>query len=581
MCGIAGYVGGGNAPEVLFDMLARLEYRGYDSAGIAYIEGDEIKVPKDIGRVDEVRASVSPSKIRSNAGIGHTRWATHGAPSKLNSHPHTDCTGEYVVVHNGIIENYLELKQELISLGHRFKSETDTEVVAHMIEEKCKKDFMKGFRAVLKRLKGSYALVVMSKKHGERIFFARNESPLLIGRGLGENYIASDAPAFIKYSRKAIFVEDLECGYIEKNKAEFFRISDGKKVRKRHTTIKWDASEAEKAGYHHFMLKEIYEEPNAASNALRGYSRILTVAKKIRKHKRVYFIGCGTAYHACLYAKYVMESYGVCANACFASEFRYSTAETIGKDCAVVAVSQSGETADTLAALKKAKIHGAYTAAVVNVAGSTMTRLSDDVINIQAGPEIAVASTKAYIGQLTALAALTTEACGKGKKHKKNLMKLGEQISEILKANSIRDLAEENANIKSFFFIGRRENYPTALEGALKLKEISYVHAEGYAAGELKHGPLALMDENVSVIAILSSGELKTKIESNIQEIKARGAKIITVGENAKIKTPHIDPILTPITNIVPLHLFAYYISVLKGLDPDKPRNLAKSVTVE
>ncbi|MBU0762269.1 MAG: glutamine--fructose-6-phosphate transaminase (isomerizing), partial [Candidatus Altiarchaeota archaeon] len=543
MCGIAGYVGGKNAPKVLFDMLSKLEYRGYDSAGIAYISMGKIEVPKEKGRVDEVKAKLNIQDVTSNIGVGHTRWATHGAPSKVNSHPHQDCSGNFVVAHNGIIENYEELKLELIRLGHKFKSETDTEVIAHLIEEYFNGDFLGCFPKVLKRLRGSYALVVLVKCFPDTIFFARKDSPLLIGYGKGENYIASDAPAFLDLTKKAAYVEDDEYGFIRKDKVEYFSVLNGRKVMKKTFKIRWDVTQAQKRGYHHFMLKEIHEEPHAAANALKEMKSILQVALKMAKHKRVYFVGCGTAYHAGLYGKYILESFGLPAESVHASEFRYSTVETVDDKCVVLSISQSGETADTLAAIKQAKRQGAYVASIVNVVGSSITRFSDDVVYIHSGPEIAVASTKAYVGQLVAVAMICLECALKmrkvtGKKHvklKKELMGVGKAIKVVLDANNIRGLAEEYANTQTFFYVGRGENYPTALEGALKLKEISYVHAEGYAGGELKHGPLALMDEKVVVIAIHASDNLKPKMESNIQEIKARGAKVIDVGEGGLI----------------------------------------------
>ncbi|MFH0863453.1 MAG: glutamine--fructose-6-phosphate transaminase (isomerizing) [Candidatus Altiarchaeota archaeon] len=589
MCGIAGYIGGKNAPVVLFDMLKRLEYRGYDSAGIAYITDGRIEVPKDKGKVDEVRAKLKPEGLHSTIGVGHTRWATHGAPSKLNAHPHPDCTGDFVVCHNGIIENYLELKAELIEHGHTFRSETDTEVIAHLIEEQYDGDILQALARTLAKLKGSYAITVLSAKEPDRIAVARNESPLLIGLGEGENYIASDAPAFLAQTKKAIILEDFEYGLVTRDNAEFYDLKTGKKLKKQYQELTWDFKEAERAGYHHFMLKEIHEEPKACQNALKDTEGLRKIADKLTKCRRVYFVACGTAYHAGLYGKYLMEHFGLSAEAAVASEFRYSTVQTLDEGCGVLAISQSGETADTIAAMKEARKRGAYVAAVVNVLGSSITRLADDVAYTHSGPEIAVASTKAYVGQLMCMGELALYAAKATMRlEEKELARLfheldgmGQKVQHILDANSIRGLAEAEANTQTFFFVGRRENYPTALEGALKLKEISYVHAEGYAAGELKHGPLALMNEDVTVMAIVPDDELAPKLESNVMEIKARGARVIRVGSAGDIRIPQTEPIFSPILDIVPLHLFAYYISVLKGLDPDKPRNLAKSVTVE
>ncbi len=590
MCGIAGYVGLKNAPSILFDMLKRLEYRGYDSAGIAFITKDGISIPKDKGKVDDVRAKVMPKKLKSNIGVAHTRWATHGVPSKINSHPHSDCTGDFAVAHNGIIENYIELKNELIKNGHKFKSQTDTEVVAHLIEDYYKGDFLKAFRKAIQRIDGSYALTAVSRMDPDKILVARKHSPLLIGLGVDENYIASDAPAFMNNTKKTIILEDGEYGIVSSSNIEIWDLATNKKKKKKIEKIDWNLTEAEKAGYRHFMLKEIHEEPAAALNAMNfPESELKKIADKLSGKKRVYIIACGTAYHACLTAKYLLEEYGVPSEAVFASEFRYSTVKVIGKDCAVIAVSQSGETADTLAAVKKAHKKGAYVVSVVNVVGSSLTRCSDAVIYTYSGPEIAVASTKAYIGQLVVLTRLClAHAINKKKitqsRYRKSLRELRSldcMINNIIKDKRIRRISEKSVETRKFFFIGRNINYPTALEGALKLKEITYLHAEGYAAGELKHGPLAVLDSDTTVIALVGDGKLKVKMESNIQEAKARGANMIKVGPNCDINVPETDHILSPILNIVPLHMLSYYISVLKGLDPDKPRNLAKSVTVE
>ena len=585
MCGIAGYIGSDNAPTVLFDMLARLEYRGYDSAGIAYLSNGVIEIPKDKGKVEEVRIILQPENLKSNIGLAHTRWATHGVPSRLNSHPHKDCSGDFVVAHNGIIENYSDLREELILEGHKFTSDTDTEVIAHLIEKYYVDDVLNAFEKTLIRLKGSYAIVGLSTHEPNKLFIARYESPLIIGVGDKINFIASDAPAFLEYTRNAIILEDNEYGYITKDSYFFKNLVSQDPVEKKTIKIDWDITDAQKSGYQHFMLKEIYEEPKAAENALCEMDAIKSVAKKIAAKKRIYFLGCGTAYHAGLYGKYILENYGINANACIASEFRYSKVKTIDEDCAVIAVSQSGETADTLAALKKAKENGAYVCALVNVVGSSMTRYADDVIHTRSGPEISVASTKAYIGHLVSAGALCGHICLERGKDSSELIDelegLSSKISLILDSSKVKELAESVADISTFFFVGRRQHYPSALEGALKLKEISYVHAEGYPAGELKHGPLALMDDKVTVIALMPSDELKPKVESNISEIKARGAKVIRVGVDEELNIPKTHPLLEPILSIVPLHLFAYYISVLKGIDPDKPRNLAKSVTVE
>lgn len=593
MCGISGYVGGRNAPVVLFDMLERLEYRGYDSAGLAYISDKGIVVPKDKGKVSEVRSKLNPEKLSSNIGVAHTRWATHGEPSQVNAHPHLDCSGDFVVAHNGIIENYLELKLELSERGHKFKSETDSEVISHLIEEYYGGDFTEAFVKALGRLRGSYAVAAISSHDRDKILVARKESPLIIGLGDGENYVASDVPAFLPYTKNAIILDDLEYAVVTCEGVTVYSVESGGKLDKETQTIEWDVEEAEKGGYHHFMLKEIFEEPAAAANALRSEQELRKIAKELAKRKRICFVACGTAYHAGLVGKYVLESLGVPAEVVIGSEFRYSTVDTVDGDCGIVSISQSGETADTIASVKEAKkSKGAYIASIVNVVGSTLSRISDDTVYIHAGPEIAVASTKAYVGQVVAATALSLyTAFERGKLGEKELNSLiselrstPDKIKKILDENNsgIRDLAEKYANTQTFFYIGRNVNYPTALEGALKLKEISYVHAEGYPAGELKHGPLALLEPGVVVLAIQDSDSLREKMDSNIQEVLARGADVVKVSSSAgDLRVPETHHLLSPIVNIVPLHLFSYYISVLKGIDPDKPRNLAKSVTVE
>jgi len=589
MCGIAGYIGGWDAPKTLFDMLHKLEYRGYDSAGIAFLTEKGIKVLKDEGNVEDVRREVKPEKLKSKIGVAHTRWATHGIPSQVNAHPHTDCSGRFVVAHNGIIENHLELQQELAERGHKFKSQTDTEVVSHLIEEYYNGDFLTAFKNALKRLRGSYALCALSTIEPDRILVARKESPLIIGLGVGENFIGSDVPAFLSKTKKVIILEDFEYGVVSKDGVEIRDLKTGRVVEKKVEDVEWDVGEAQKGGFHHFMLKEIHDEPEAAKNALRSRGVLESIAKKISKKKRVYFVACGTAYHVALIGKYLLESWGIQAEAVIASEFRYSTVKTLDESCAVVAISQSGETADTLAAVKGAKDRGVYLACIVNVAGSSLTRVSDDVAYIYAGPEIAVASTKTYIGQVvcvTMLAPYLAREVGKASEREvstllRELNEVPAKIQKILDENNIKQISEKYSKTKTFFYIGRRQNFPTAFEGALKLKEVSYVHAEGYPAGELKHGPLALMEEGVVVLAILSGDELKEKIAANVSEVTARGATVLSVGEAGDLRIPKAHPLISPVLNIVPLHLFAYYISVLKGLDPDKPRNLAKSVTVE
>ncbi len=590
MCGIAGYIGERNAPGILFDMLKKLEYRGYDSAGVACFSGGKVIVSRGKGKVDEVRKKSRITEIKSTVGIAHTRWATHGEPSDENSHPHSDCTGQFTVCHNGIVENYKEIRVELSNRGHKFLSQTDTEVIPHLIEELYSGDFETAFVSMLKKLKGSFALVAVDSNSPDRILVARKESPLIIGVGKGENFIASDTPAVLADTKKVIILEDMEYGIVKKDGVLIKRLDTGIPVDKEVHDIKWDVKAAEKDGYDHYMLKEIFEEPAAVKNALRGLENITATAKKLSKYERIYIVACGTASYAGQVGRYVFERYGISAEVVIASEFRYSTINTVDKKCAVIAVSQSGETADTLASVKEAKNRGAYIISVVNAVGSSLTRMTDDNIYTYSGPEIAVASTKAYVGQATTLTLLALSvAKEKGKITEAyqneildDLYAMPDKINSILNSREkIKKLAAEQKDCKSFFYLGRRLNYPTALEGALKLKEISYIHAEAYPGGELKHGPLALLEKGVTVIAVCPNDDLKEKMESNMQEARARKATLLRVAEDGEFTVPVCDPVLSPILYVVPLHLFAYYLSTSKGIDPDKPRNLAKSVTVE
>ncbi|MBN2518378.1 MAG: glutamine--fructose-6-phosphate transaminase (isomerizing) [Candidatus Altiarchaeota archaeon] len=599
MCGIAGYVGDGNATERLFEMLKRLEYRGYDSAGVALVD-EGITIFKDKGRVDEVRKKAKTNNATS--GIGHSRWATHGEPSQYNAHPHSDCKQTIAVVHNGIIENYSELRDGLRKRGHRFSSETDSEVIAHLIEEGVDKGktFEEAFVGALKKFDGSYAISAIYSKEPEKILIARNESPLIVGIGEGENFVASDIPAILQETRRCLILEDLEYGIVEKDKVVIKDLRNGKEIVRGALDIDIDVESAEKEGHEHFMLKEILEESAAVKNVMRSLSEVRKAADIIRKSDKIYFVACGTAYHAALGARYLLQEYGILSHAEVASEFRYSTVKGIDKDTVLILVSQSGETADTLAAAKEAKKKGAKIISVVNVVGSTLTRISDAVLYTYSGPEIAVASTKAYLGQLTLLILLSLEVLKKkGKVSKKEFDKLMDELKSVPQKidvildnrERIKEISKSLILVNDYFYIARRLNFPTALEGALKLKEISYLHAEAYPAGELKHGPLALMEEKVCVIAINPSDALHQKMSSNIQEVRARKAKLLELhedktftvknGADVRITVPATNPILSPLVFIVPLHLLAYYIAVEKGLDIDKPRNLAKSVTVE
>jgi glucosamine--fructose-6-phosphate aminotransferase (isomerizing) len=598
MCGIAGYIGEENAVVKIFDMLKRLEYRGYDSAGIAFLDGG-LEVVKDQGKVDEVREK-APMQKDSRIALGHSRWATHGPPSQANAHPHTDSTGQIAIVHNGIIENYLELKQELKKKGHTFDSETDSEVISHLIEENIGDGFEDSFAKAIMKLEGSFAILAIYEKEQDKILFARNESPLLIGLGKNGNFLASDMPAILSDTKKAIILDDMEYGVVTADSVVVRAIGDGSEIKKEPHISNLNMEAAEKGGHEHFMLKEILEESAAVKNALRSAELIDKIVPKIKDYGNIYLVACGTAWHAGVAAKYTLQEYGVPAIAEVASEFRYSTVKTLGEKDIVILISQSGETADTLAAAKESKKRGAKTVAIVNVVGSSLTRVTDESIYTYSGPEIAVASTKVYLGQITALTLLVLNLLKEnGKMSEKDLKsKLKElenipaKIDEILdNRERIQEMAKVLEKTNDYFYVARRLNYPTAMEGALKLKEISYLHAEAYPGGELKHGPLALMEEKVCVIAINPDDDLRKKMRSNIQEIRSRKARIVEVteGENFSIESngelkiilPKTDPILTPLTTAVPLHLLAYYVALSKGLPIDKPRNLAKSVTVE
>ncbi len=599
MCGIAGYVGKGNAAGKIFDMLKRLEYRGYDSAGIALLDGG-LEVYKDKGKVDEVRVKASLKKS-SRISLGHSRWATHGEPSQRNAHPHTDNDNELAVVHNGIIENYEELRAELKKKGHKFNSDTDSETIVHLIKDGLGSgEFEKAFSGAIKELQGSFAILAIYSKEPDKIMFARNESPLLIGVGNGENFLASDMPAVISETRNFIILDDMEYGMVTKDKIMIKDIRRGKMLKKPIHVSELSVEAAEKGGHEHFMLKEILEESAAVKNALRSREKVKEVAAMLKDCDSVHLVACGTAWHAAVAARYMLQQYGLSASAEVASEFRYSTVNSVGEDDAVILISQSGETADTLAAAKAAKKRGAKIISVVNVVGSSLTRVSDANIYTYSGPEIAVASTKVYLGQLTALAMLMLELLKLRKKISveeakakfRELEDIPAKIDAILdNRERIRELAKLLEKTEDYFYIARRLNYPTALEGALKLKEISYLHAEAYPGGELKHGPLALMEEKVCVVAITPDDDIRKKMESNIQEVRSRKARILELtegdvfdienGNDIKLILPRTDPLLTPLTMVVPLHLLAYYVALSKDLDIDKPRNLAKSVTVE
>jgi len=609
MCGIVGYVGAKQAAPFLIEGLTKLEYRGYDSAGIAVFDGEKINVEKTVGRLAALKDKIEEKVPQGLIGIGHTRWATHGRPSDRNSHPHTDCSGDFVVVHNGIIENYMSLKEALIKKGHDFKSETDTEVIAHLLEELYKGDFEAAVREVLRKIEGSYSLVFMSKNDPDCLICTKKDNPLVIGLGDGENFIASDIPAIIARTRRTYIINDGEVAIVKKDSV-WITNREGQPVTKKVFEVNWNAEAAEKGGYEHFMLKEIHEQPKAVRETMsarvaKDNSAIVIDELKWNKEyldsfQKIFIVACGTAYHAGLVGKYYIEKLvRIPVEVDIASEFRYRE-PIIDDRTLMIVVSQSGETSDTLAALKEAKRLGAKTLAITNVVGSSIAREADQVIYTWAGPEIAVASTKAYTTQLITMFMLAmymaeikeTITPQRTKELLTKLREIPAQISETLEdVDPIKTFAKEYGFSEDVFFIGRSLDYDVALEGSLKLKEISYIHAEAYAAGELKHGTLALIIEGIPVIALATQKSVYEKTLSNIKEVKARDAIVIGIAAaddmelekyvDHVIKVPQTDELLIPILAVVPLQLLAYYAAITRGCDVDKPRNLAKSVTVE
>lgn len=592
MCGIIGCIlNNEEAAPVLLECVKRLEYRGYDSIGIA-TSGSDIKIKKDKGKIDDVQANLGLTDLPGEMGIAHVRWATHGLPTKENAHPHTDCKNRIAVVHNGIIENYKELKSQLENEGHVFKSETDTEVIPHIIEKYMEQgnNLEDATRLAIGDLKGSYALAVISRDEPNKVIGVRKESPLIVGKGTGEYFIASDVPAILKHTNKVIYIEDNEM-VILNNEGIIIKDPEGNVIEKEISVIDWTPDMAEKGGYDHFMLKEIHEQPKAVKNTISEASEIKKIVQSFPKFKRVCFVACGTSYHASLIGKYLFENLtGIPTDVTLASEFEYS-AETLDENTLVIVITQSGETADTLKALRLVN-HKAKTLAIVNVVGSTVTREAEYVVYTRAGPEIGVAATKTYISQLTAIYLLAICMSGRMELLEK-LESIPDYMESILEnEDSIKKIACKYKDARDFFFIGRGFSYPTALEGALKLKEITYIHAEGYASGELKHGPLALIDDGIPVVAIVPPGKSHDKTLSNVEEVNARGARVIGLGsskdEDLRSETMDmiefdagIDEIFSAIPYVIPLQLLSYYISVMKGIDPDKPKNLAKCVTVE
>ena len=613
MCGIIGYIGKKKATPILINGLLRLEYRGYDSAGIATVESDKIAIMKDKGRVKNLENLKGINDLNGTIGIAHTRWATHGKPSKENAHPHYDNNKTFAVVHNGIIENYHDLKEFLIKKGYTFYSQTDTEVIPNLIHYYYTKDDnhdnLQALRAVHKAcmdLQGSFGLQIISTFMPDNLIVVRKDSPLVIGKGNGENYVSSDIPAILSFTKDFYLLNDYEFAVLSRDKIDFYDINLNK-IEKGVKTIDWDASSADKNGYEDYMLKEIYEQPNAVRETIGSrlpdnepcnFDDLKFTKEFLSKINKIYIVACGTAMHAGLSGKIAIEKLcKIPVTVDIASEFRYRN-PIIDENTLCIYISQSGETADTIAALKLAKSKGATTLAVSNVIGSSITREADYCIYTHAGPEIAVASTKAYTSQVVLLDILAiyfaeileSASIFELKELKKEMLTLPAKIENALKsANRIKEFAKNIYQEKDVFFLGRGVDYNTALEGSLKLKEISYIHSEAYAAGELKHGPIALIENGITVISIITDKALVEKTISNIQEVITRGAKTLVV-TNQELPSNNIDTIITvpdtnvlfsPILAIVPLQLLSYYISKEKGLDVDKPRNLAKSVTVE
>jgi len=611
MCGIIGYIGNKKVAPILVEGLKKLEYRGYDSAGVATISNKSILIKKDVGKISEIEKKLNLVGLLGNVGIAHTRWSTHGAVTKMNAHPHNDCKNEIALVHNGIIENYAELRFLLAKEGHFFKSETDTEVLAHLIEKFLEhSDIENAIIRTLKIVEGAYALAILYAKEPEKIFIAKKSSPLIIGLGKNEMFTASDVVAIMPYTKKIVYLNDNEIAILTKQNYTVKNL-DAVEIDKKVQELKWDAEQASLDGFDHFMLKEIFEQPTTIQNAFKGridikegnakFGGINLSRKDLKGINRIILTACGTSWHACLIGKYLFEDIAkIPVQVEYASELRYSK-PIFDKNVLVIALSQSGETADTIAALEKAKKQNAKTLGVVNVVGSTIARMVDGGIYLHAGPEIGVASTKAFTSQLVILYLLAI-FLARAKEQLSNreavkmlklLQETPKKVKKILDANKkIKDIADKYSSISNALYLGRGYNFPVALEGALKLKEISYVHAEGYPAAEMKHGPIALIDKNMPSIFIAPSDRLGKKILSNIEEVKSRGGKIIIVTTPSKhnelkdkadevIYVPNTTEQLMPILSVIPTQLLAYHIAVARGCDVDKPRNLAKSVTVE
>ena len=615
MCGIIGYIGRKTVVPILIDGLRRLEYRGYDSAGVAVVRNGQIERRRSAGKLVNLEQAIDTQPLEGLYGVGHTRWATHGRPTEENAHPHQDCTGKIVVVHNGIIENYLDLKRELQTLGHTFVTETDTEIIAHLIEQKAAGGgtLEDAAREALLHMRGLFAFVAISTDDPEKIIAVRNGPPIVVGLGEDEFFVASDTPAILSHTRDVVFLGDEEMAVITRGGVTFTDFA-GTPVSKASQRVLWDPVMAEKAGYRHFMLKEIFEQPRAAEETLLGrlsidtgrvfLEEIAISEADLRDINRVTLLACGTSWHAALVGKFLIERFaGLPVEVDYGSEYRYRDF-IVDRNTLMVIITQSGETADTLAALREARKKGARSLAICNVVGSMATREAEGTIYTHAGPEIGVASTKAFTSQLVALNLLAlylgqmkgTLSEPDARKHIDALVQLPGQLEQALKGSgAVEEIAGAYFNRSDFLYLGRGINYPIALEGALKLKEISYIHAEGYPAGEMKHGPIALIDSNMPVVSIAPNDHVFEKMLGNIQEVKARGGSVIAITteghdtlksildptRDAIISIPRVPEMLSPIAMVLPLQLLAYYIAVRRGCDVDQPRNLAKSVTVE
>ena len=608
MCGIIGYIGTRGATPLLLEGLKRMEYRGYDSAGVAVMNGSGVETRKAAGKISELELALAASPVNGDMGIGHTRWATHGVPNECNAHPHVDCKGDIAVVHNGIIENSGTLKQGLEARGHEFASDTDTEVIAHLIEEAFDGNLEDAVIEALWQIEGTYGIAVVSSKDRNKIVAARKGSPLLIGLGEGEYYVASDVSAILAQTREVVYLDDGDVAVLTR---EGYTILNqrAQQLERRVSKIDWDLDQIERGGFDHFMLKEIFEQPATVENCMRG--RLLLdqgtsklgglnmTDEELLKFDNILITACGTSWHSALIGEHMLESLArIPVEVEYASELRYRNPIVTDKTLCIV-ISQSGETADTLAAMREAKSRGARTYGIVNVVGSTIARESDGGIYVHAGPEIGVASTKAFTSQVIALLLFTLKLARlrnlsmvDGKEIIEEMLKLPAKIQDILdRAGDVEKIAEDFKNAQNFLYLGRGYSFPTALEGALKLKEISYIHAEGYPAAEMKHGPIALIDEKMPVVFITPHDSVFDKVVSNVQEVKARGGRVIAITTrdeeslagklDYEFRIPETKDMLTPVLASVPLQLLAYYIAVKRGANVDQPRNLAKSVTVE